>query len=113
MALLQLEQQKLEFKTEIEKRKLEQETFLAQQSLENRKLDLQQQRLDLMKDGKVRMLSDDELCEGAERGLLSVNFNVEANLQLMPLFNEEDVDTFLCYLNELRTIRAGQRPNDC
>lgn len=38
---------------EIEKRKLEQETVLAQQVLGRSKLDLEQQQLDLMKEGKI------------------------------------------------------------
>lgn len=107
LVLLQMEQRKMEFKMEIEKRKLEQETVFVQQVLEKRKLYLQQQRLDPMKEGKVRMLSDGDLHEVVESGPLSSNFNVAANLRLMPLFNEEDVDTFSCYLNVLRTNKYG------
>lgn len=89
-----MEQRQMEFKMEIEKQKLEQATVFAQQVLEERKLDLEQQWLDLMKEGKIRIFSDGDLHEVVESGPLSFNFNVVANLRLMPLFNEEDVDTF-------------------
>jgi len=83
----------MEFQMEIEKTKLEQETVFAQQVLEKRKLDMEQQRLDLMKEGKGKMWRVGDLDDVVESGSPS-NFNVAANLRLMPLFDEEDVDTF-------------------
>lgn len=96
---------------EIEKQKLEQETVFAHQVLEKRKLDLEQHQLDLMKEGKIRMFCDGDVHEVVESGSLSFNFNVAANLRLMPLFNEEDMDTFLCCLNGLLINKNGLKLN--
>lgn len=80
---------------EIEKRRVDQEAMLAQQALERRKLEIQQQHLDLMKEGKIRVSSNvEDVHDFGGSDPSRSTFNVATNLRLMPLFNEEDVDTF-------------------
>lgn len=57
------------------------------------------------------MFRDCYLYEIVGSDSLSTNFNVAANLQLIPLFNEEDVDTFLCCLNGLLINKNGLKLN--
>lgn len=81
---------KLEHEKELERIKYKQEQL---------KLDVELQKLALIKDGKLsaRSLNEESITS---------TFDIASNLRLMPQFNEQDVETFFCLFERVADSRG-------
>lgn len=97
---LSFEQQKellmLQFSHEKAKQQQQMELEVMKQKLEHAKLEIEQCKLDLIREGKLRSR---ELSDG------SSGFDVTSNLRLLPKFNEKDPDIFFCMFERLADSR--------
>lgn len=81
LLLLQLENRKLEHQMHMDRLRLNEQSERAKRALEQQKLELEAERLDLIKHGRMSGLGDSK-------------FDISTSLRLLPSFNEKDVDTF-------------------
>ncbi|XP_057193623.1 uncharacterized protein LOC130556536 [Triplophysa rosa] len=97
---LTFEQQKelllLEMKS---KEKIEEKKIEAKYDIENKRLDLERYKLDLINEGKISKEAKRLSIEGSEHEC--IDFDVATNLRLVPKFDEREIETFFSLFERL------------